>query len=319
MGKREYIADAVRQRVFSGLHLGSLSAGQRLPSVRELAEEFDADPRVVMAAYRELQREGLVEVRARSGIFVPPEGADRQLQRRTADWMVNVLSDGLQRGISARDFPARVRQALETVRLKAVCIECNHDQIESLCAEIRGDYGFDTTGVDTFELLAHGAAPREVQQADLLVSTTFHTIEVQPVAVQLGKPFIIANLQVDHFGDAARRLREGPVYFVVADPRFEAKLRRIYQSASGARGLHVLIVGRDDVDRIPEDAPTYVTRLARDRLGERRLPGRLVPEVRSFSPETSRQLFSFLVRANLTALSAERNAPEPGPMTRHHG
>ncbi len=258
-----------------------------------------------MAAYRELEREGLVEVRARSGIFVPAEGVQSQLRRRTADWMVNVLLDGLGRGISARDFPTRVRQVLETVRLRAACIECNHDQINALRAELREDYGFDASGVDTFELLAHGTPPREVQQADLLVSTPFHIIEVQPVAAQLRKPFIVAKLQVDYFADAARRLREGAVYFVVTDPRFEAKLHRIYASAPGAEGLHVLIVGRDDVDRIPGDAPTYVTRLARDRLGGRQPSGRLVPEVRAFTPETSRELIAFLVRANLTALAGE--------------
>ncbi|MBA3317498.1 MAG: GntR family transcriptional regulator [Gemmatimonadales bacterium] len=301
MGRRADIADLIRQRVFSGLHVGSLAAGQRLPSVRELAQELGADPRVVMAAYRELEREGLVEVRARSGIFVPPEGIHRQLRRRTADWMVNVLIDGLQRGVSARDFPGRVREVLETVRLRAACIECNHDQINSLCGELHDDYGFDATGIDTFELQAHGTPPGDVQQADLLVSTPFHVIEVRPVAAQLGKPFIIANLQVDYFADAAQRLQEGPVYFVVTDPRFEHKLRSIYSPTSGAEGLHVLIVGRDDIDRIPEDAPTYVTRLARDRLSGRRLPGRLIPEVRAFSPETSRQLFSFVVQANLAA------------------
>ncbi len=302
MGKREYITDLIRQRVFSGLHLGSLSGGQRLPSVRDLAQELDADPRVVMAAYRDLERERLVEVRARSGIFLPADGIRSQLQGRTADWMVNMLLDGLRRGVSARDFPERVRQALETVRLRAACIECNHDQINALCGELHEDYGFDASGVDTFELMAHGTPPQEVAQADVLVSTPFHVIEVQPVATLLGKPLIIAKLQVDYFAEAARRLQEGAVYFLVADPRFKAKLHKIYESAPGAQNLHVLVVGRNDVDRIPVDAPTFITRLARGRLGGRLVPGRLIPEVRAFLPETAQEIIAFVVRTNLAAL-----------------
>jgi len=96
--RRDYIADSIRRRMLSGLHLGTLAGGQRLPSVRELAEEFGTDPRLVMAGYRELEREGLVKVRARSGIFVPAEGATAQLQRRTADWIVTMLLEGLRWG-----------------------------------------------------------------------------------------------------------------------------------------------------------------------------------------------------------------------------
>lgn len=304
--RRTQIADQLRQRVLSGVQLGALAHDQKLPSVRELAAEFQVDPRVVMAAYRELEREGLVEVRSRSGIFVAAADAvEGQLQRRTADWMVNVLMEGLGRGIAAREFPDRVRQSLETIRLRAACIECNHDQIASLAGELHDDYGMDTSGVDTFTLLSGPELPKEVQRADLLVTTRFHIIEVEPVATALGKPWMVAELRVDPFVAIARWLPQGPVYFVLADPRFSEKLDRIYKGSPGAANLHALVVGRDDLAQIPEGAPTYVTRLARERLGQKRLPNQFIPEERSFSRDTSRQIFSFIVRANLDARTPE--------------
>lgn len=300
--RRTQIADHLRQRLLSGVQLGALADGQKLPSVRGLAAEFEVDPRVVMAAYRELEREGLVEVRSRSGIFVAAADAfEGHFQRRTEDWMVNVLMEGLGRGIAAREFPDRVRQSLETVRLRAACIECNHDQIASLSGELHDDYGMDTSGVDTATLLPEPELQNDLQRADLLVTTRFHIIEVEPVATALKKPLIVAELRVDLFVDIARRLPQGPVYFVLTDPRFAAKLERIYKESAGAANLHPLLVGRDDLAQIPEGGPTYVTRLARERLGQKGLPKQFIAEERAFSPETSRQIFSFIVRANLDA------------------
>jgi GntR family transcriptional regulator / MocR family aminotransferase len=63
--RRAEVLGILRQRVFSGLHLGILRHHGQLPSVRQLARELGANPRVILAAYRSLEREGLVELRAR--------------------------------------------------------------------------------------------------------------------------------------------------------------------------------------------------------------------------------------------------------------
>ncbi len=303
MLRRTRIADQLRQRLYGGVHLGLLGPGQRLAGVRELAHEFEADPRVVMGAYRELESEGLVEIRPRVGIFVSvADAAQVHLRRRAADWMVDLLIDGREHGIPAPGLPQLMRQSLETVRLRIVCIECNHDQIASLTGELNADYGVDATGIDTFTLGASVAPPEAVRQADLLITTPFHVVEVEPVAAALAKPWIAVELTVDPFVDIARRLRREPVFFVVEDARFADKLARIYQGAPGASRLHPLVVGRDDLSAIPDGAATYVTRLAGERLGSARLPAQAIGEVRAFSRETSRQIFSFIVRANLAAL-----------------
>jgi hypothetical protein len=46
--RRAEIADRIRQRIVAGLHLGVMREGDRLPSVRALAMEIVADPRVVL-------------------------------------------------------------------------------------------------------------------------------------------------------------------------------------------------------------------------------------------------------------------------------
>ncbi len=49
---------------------GSLAAGSRLPSVREMAMELRINPNTVARAYREVEHAGLVSTQAGKGVFV---------------------------------------------------------------------------------------------------------------------------------------------------------------------------------------------------------------------------------------------------------
>lgn len=62
----QQIIDQVRR----ALLLGTLRAGDPLPSVRDLAGELVVNPRTVSQAYRELEDEGVIYVRRGLGTFV---------------------------------------------------------------------------------------------------------------------------------------------------------------------------------------------------------------------------------------------------------
>jgi DNA-binding transcriptional MocR family regulator len=62
------IASALGRRMASG----ALGAGERLPSVRRLAQRLSVSPFTVVAAYDRLVADGLVVARAKSGFFVAP-------------------------------------------------------------------------------------------------------------------------------------------------------------------------------------------------------------------------------------------------------
>ncbi|HKG95294.1 MAG TPA: winged helix-turn-helix domain-containing protein [Gemmatimonadaceae bacterium] len=306
-GRREDIANVLRQRIFSGLHLGTLRLEDRLPSARDLAEELDVDRRVVLAAYRVLEKEGLVELRERSGIYL----------RRTpqlaagggggmpgaASLYVDVALRAIGQGIPVPELTDSLHASLRTLRLRAACMECNDDQIDALCVELRTDYGLDTVGVNTEELASRPAA-EQLARADLLVTTTFHAGEVREVAAELGKSWVAAAPRTDVFAEIMRLLPAGPLYFVVTDPRFAEKLRKIYAQSSHAGNLRVVVLADDDpgaAAHVPPGAPVYITGRARERLaasGSSPLLERVTPEVRVFSRESAREILEFIVRAN---------------------
>lgn len=304
--RRSEITEAIRQRVVSGLHLGTLAQGDRLPSTRRLSAEFGARPRTIMSAYRELEREGLVEIRPRSGLYVAAtQGSGGAMLTQVAGWVVEVLIQGLTRGIAPIEFPERVRRCLETLRLRAVCVAGNRDQIHSLCTELHDDFGFETTGLDVGDL----AAPDEkvhlaLRRADLLVTIALHAAEVQRRARASGTPWIVVSLRPDLMREVPRLLAMGPVYFVATDPRFSDALHRIFGSTGHAGNARVIVLGRDDPAAIPNDAPTYIMRSARELLGDTPLTGRVIATPRVFSTESARELLTFIVRANVAAMTS---------------
>ena len=52
------------------IEAGIVKAGEQLPSVRRMAEDLLINPNTVVRAYRDLEHEGLVELKQGSGAFV---------------------------------------------------------------------------------------------------------------------------------------------------------------------------------------------------------------------------------------------------------
>ena len=300
--RRGDIIARLRQRIATAFHLGLISAGDRLPSSRRLAREFRANERVILAAYRVLEGEGLVEFRPRSGIYLAKQKpAARQLLPNFADWVLDVLADGLARGIPAVEVPGWLRQTLRTVRLRAACLECNHDHIDALCGELHRDYGLATTPID-LDRLGRPAVVKALRAADVLVTTTTHADVVSRVSEELEKPCIAVSWRPDIMDEIATLLRAGPVYFIGSDPRFVAKLRRVFDS-SGERGnLRAMVADSADLASIPDAAPVYITSRARDRLGSAGDRLRAVPLDRLLVASSAREVLSFVIGANLSAL-----------------
>jgi GntR family transcriptional regulator len=63
------------EQVKHAVETGALRAGEQLPGIRTLAEELVINPNTVAKAYRELEHEGIVELRHGAGAFVSGQSA----------------------------------------------------------------------------------------------------------------------------------------------------------------------------------------------------------------------------------------------------
>src|SRR5680860_848851 len=77
--------EQLRLRVLDLIRQGELIAGTKIPTVRALAGELGLAPNTVARAYRELEREGVIETRGRHGSFIKATGdRTRQLAQEAA-------------------------------------------------------------------------------------------------------------------------------------------------------------------------------------------------------------------------------------------
>ena len=108
------IMDEIRR----ALVRGALRPEDPLPSVRELAAELVVNPRTVLQAYQELEREGVVYVRRGQGTFVSPGTHPDQEERRA-------LAEGVARRalLDARRNGLGVEALLTTIRELAAAEE----------------------------------------------------------------------------------------------------------------------------------------------------------------------------------------------------
>jgi GntR family transcriptional regulator len=69
------------EQVKHAVETGALRAGEQLPSVRKLAEELVVNPNTIAKVYRELEHEGVIELRQGAGAFVAHSSRTRATEK----------------------------------------------------------------------------------------------------------------------------------------------------------------------------------------------------------------------------------------------
>ena len=89
--------EQLRLQVVAAVRAGSVAPGDKLPTVRRLAEELGLAPNTVARAYRELEQGEVIETRGRLGSFIAATGdpTRRQAQLAAAEFAERMRVLGL--------------------------------------------------------------------------------------------------------------------------------------------------------------------------------------------------------------------------------
>lgn len=88
------IMDVIKQRIISGEY----KAGDKLPAVRELAQEAQVNPNTMQKALSELEREELIFAQRTSGRYVTYD--DKMILNLKEGKAMNVISDFMEKMIA---------------------------------------------------------------------------------------------------------------------------------------------------------------------------------------------------------------------------
>jgi len=109
-----YAQIAARVRV--AIAAGELSAGDALPSMRQLARTLRVNPATVVQAYRELEIDGFVEMRHGAGTFVravPQTVRDEERARRAVEIARQALASAARLGLPAHELIDTLRSLVD--------------------------------------------------------------------------------------------------------------------------------------------------------------------------------------------------------------
>jgi GntR family transcriptional regulator len=107
--------------VKSAVAKGTAAAGERLPSVRELARELAINPNTVVRAYEVLERDGVVVRRQGAGCFVSDRGSDlaqAEKRRQLQISLRRVVTEAFHLGFQADDVKKALAQCLDEVQFE---------------------------------------------------------------------------------------------------------------------------------------------------------------------------------------------------------
>ena len=113
------VYDQIVRQVKFAVAAGALTAGELIPSVRELARELAINPNTVARAYRQLQDDGVIETVRGTGLAVA-DGARRQCQSERTKLIRArlrlVLEEAALSGLDQQEIEQLVRTESASIR-----------------------------------------------------------------------------------------------------------------------------------------------------------------------------------------------------------
>ncbi|MEJ2864005.1 GntR family transcriptional regulator [Actinomycetospora flava] len=152
---------------------GGLPAGERLPTVRRLADSLGVNRNTVSRAYATLRELGVIETRAGGGTAVATRPPLREPD--TTGALAAAVRDAVRSGLSpdeVRDLAHDLARRAAT-EVRAVFVECNAERAKAFADELGSRLHLEVRPSLIEELDTTAA------DADLVVTTFFHLAEVR--------------------------------------------------------------------------------------------------------------------------------------------
>lgn len=249
------VINRLRDRIRLGRYFGRWRPGDRLPSVRDVAAVEAVDRKTAAAAYRRLQKEGLVRVEPRSGIYLTgdeDEGGD-PLRRLHLTWLERTMTSAEELGLDA-DAVQRMFQGVSAVERRRIPV-VDPDPVHAalLARELSARTGLECVGT------APDRLPAEVgplHDPPFVVATPRGGERLRPLRGRV--PVVLITLATELFEEVCAAAREAPVLVVVGTQTLKTELEQALE-----RGLAVY------PERVEVARPREPADLARNEAARR--------------------------------------------------
>lgn len=241
---------------------GALPSGQKLPSVRGMADRLGIHPQTVLAAYRTLAERGVLTITRGSGVKVSEFSATQGTWREGVALSAMAAYFVAQARARGHDDPAILAacsRALAPAPIQRLVVVNPHPDLQRIYArELSRAVACPVTGVTPEEVVARG--PDGFPDACLLTSTNFATRLNE--MVRPDQPRVFFRLaSTDPLIAIARSLRPDQMMALVSSSeRFLFLFRELLSTVLSSDQLVTFELGKDGVPPgVPSMAATILT------------------------------------------------------------
>ena len=167
------------------IKMGTLAAGDQLPTVLQMAEELKLARGTIKRAYDELEHSGLVEKIQGRGTFVCYRPASKISRKEQAVTAIDAMLDKMaELGFSLSEtnifVNLKLREREEKLgNIKVAVVECNPENLSRMAEQLREIEGVD---VHAYLLSSIQAYPYKLgEEMDLVVTTVEHVEYLQTI------------------------------------------------------------------------------------------------------------------------------------------
>ncbi|HEX6133031.1 MAG TPA: GntR family transcriptional regulator [Longimicrobiales bacterium] len=242
------ILDQLRDRIVTGLYFGNWQPGERLPSIRDIADAESVDRKTAAAAYHRLEEEGLVQVKARSGVFLRDErsnggrnGSGGPLEKLQRKWLKNTYDGARALGLDTRTVLRLFSAVAEVEATPVAVVEEDGATARTIAEELRDCVGVDARPIGLSEIAARGSA---FAAAPFVVTTPYFAARVSVLLPRV--PLITATLSLELLYGLMERAASGRILVIVPSDWIASRVDYVLkQRAPNMDRTHIVVAGRD--------------------------------------------------------------------------
>jgi DNA-binding transcriptional regulator YhcF (GntR family) len=253
------IIDRLRDRIYLGRYFGCWDPGDRLPSVRAIARQERVDRKTAAAAYRRLQREGLVRVEPRSGVYLQgpalSNGSD-PLRRLHLQWLEHTLASGMELGLDSETVGRMISGVAAVEQRRIPVVDADPEHAALLAREISTRTGLQCFATDPDQLPAHGGP---LKDAPFIAATPTGSRKLRPLQSRI--PIVEVTLAPELFEEVRDGAGNGEVMVIVGTRSLEQELNSALDHGLTSHPERVRVVRprtRKELDEVCQEAVRHV-------------------------------------------------------------
>ncbi len=216
--------DQIKGQLLSAIYCGKIKENERLPSIREIAEDFGVNYKTIRKVYLRLAEENYIELVKGSGAFLQKrtgENTYEQMRHRAIFKLLGEISERANNlGLSPEKLVRLLGNYSTGTNLKKMTLAVVDDEEEAFIfsRELEMRLRVKVTPVSLSEIQGNGRN-KSLEESDYLLTTSWHLEEVGPVAESYRKRLVEIKPSHEIYTEILNAVRHQNVAIVIQDER----------------------------------------------------------------------------------------------------